>query len=98
MTTVPRRSHLERRVRTRRLPHPRQPTDALVTRADHSTEPDRRTAPAPDDVPRPTIPEPSLVRTGVAAAAGMVLLATLLGTVCGIALLWLGTQMLVQLR
>lgn len=97
MTTVPRRSHLEHRVRVGRVPRPRRPTNAPVTRADHTTEPGHRRAPL-DDVPRPTIREPSIARTGVSAVVGMVLLATLLGAVGGIALLWLGTQMLVQLR
>lgn len=97
MTTVPRRSHLEHRVRVGRVPHPRRPTDARVTRADHATEPGHQRAPV-EDVPRPSLHEPSLARTGASAVLGMVLLAILLGTVGGIALLWLGTQMLVSLR
>ncbi|HEX2894643.1 MAG TPA: hypothetical protein VHO29_11650 [Marmoricola sp.] len=97
MTTVPRRSHHEHRVQAGRVPHPRRSTDAPVTRADDTGEPDPRTA-ALGDRPRPTVPEPSLVRAGVSAVVGMVLLAALLGAVGGIALLWLGTQMLVYLR
>jgi hypothetical protein len=49
-------------------------------------------------VRRRTIPEPRLVRTGAAAAVGMLLVAALIGTVGGFVLLWLGTSMLQYLR
>lgn len=52
----------------------------------------------PVAVRRRTIPEPRLLRTGAAAALGMVVMAALLGTVGGIVLLWLGTSMLQYLR
>ena len=72
---------------------PRKPPTELPARPPTTVPP----AP-PVAVRRRTIPEPRLLRTGAAAALGMVVMAALLGAVGGIVLLWLGTSMLQYLR